>query len=136
MEYLAWLMDRSIPVGRWTIGLDSLLGLVPGFGDAAGALVSMVIVVRAAAAGIPAVAVARMLANVAIDSFIGAIPIAGDLFDFAFKSNTKNLRIYEEALYAEGGASRHWGFFAALFLGLLAIAAIPIVSLILLFRAL
>src|SRR5262245_10429040 len=114
MEKLAWLMDSSIPIGRWRIGLDSLAGFVPGFGDLAGALVSMLIVLRAINAGIPSVAVARMMTNIAIDSLVGAVPILGDLFDMAFKSNLKNLKIYQDSV-AKGprANSRHWGFFAA-----------------------
>jgi hypothetical protein len=119
IEKLAYLMDGSIPIGRWSIGLDPLLGLVPGFGDLIGALISMLIVVRAVQAGIPRIAVARMMTNVAIDTLIGAIPVAGDLFDFVYKSNLKNLRIYEESLYARrDAAARHWGFFIALFVGI------------------
>ncbi len=60
-------MDGAIPIGRWSIGLDPLVGLIPGVGDLIGALISMVIVVRAVQAGIPRVAVARMLANITID---------------------------------------------------------------------
>ena len=57
-----------------------------------------------------------MLANIAIDTFVGSIPVFGDAFDFAYKSNLKNLQIYEESLYARGGTARHWAFFAGLFL--------------------
>ena len=74
-------MDGAIPIGRWSIGLDPLLGLVPGFGDLIGAVISMRIVVRTVQAAF---------------LVIGAIPLAGDLFDFAYKSNMKNLRIYEQ----------------------------------------
>src|SRR5262245_24807634 len=113
MEKLAWLMDSSIPIGRWRIGLDSLAGFVPGFGDLAGALVSMLIVMRAINAGVPSVAIARMMTNIAIDSLLGAIPVAGDLFDMAYKSNLKNLKIYQDSVAAgHRASSRHWGFFA------------------------
>jgi|SoiMethySBSTD1v2_1073268.scaffolds.fasta_scaffold737399_2 hypothetical protein len=117
IEKLAWLMDSAIPIGPWRIGLDSVVGLVPGFGDLVGALVSMLIVLRAMSAGVPKVAVARMMTNIAIDSLVGAIPIAGDFFDMAYKSNLKNLKIYEESLSrGQSGTSRHWGFFALVLL--------------------
>jgi hypothetical protein len=117
IAHLAHLMDGAIPIGRWSIGLDPLLGLVPGIGDLIGALISMFIVARAVQAGIPRVAVARMTANIAIDTLIGSIPLLGDAFDFAFKANLKNLRIYEEALLDRRAATaRHWGFFVSLFL--------------------
>jgi hypothetical protein len=138
IDKLAWLMDGSIPIGRrWSIGLDAVVGLIPGFGDMVGALVSMLIVLRAVQAGIPRVAVARMMANIAIDSLLGAIPIAGDVFDLAFKSNQRNLRIYEQAVRGERSAAvRHWGFFAALFLGVAGIAMGAALTVIAIARAL
>jgi hypothetical protein len=138
IERLAWLMDSSISIGigRRSIGLDGLLGLVPGFGDLAASLVSMLIVMRAVRAGVPRVAVARMAANIAIDSLLGAVPVAGDLFDFAYKANMRNLRIYEENLAAGGPANRrHWLFFGALAAALLAVMALPVVVMVLLVRS-
>jgi len=125
IEKIAWIMDGAIPIGgRFSIGLDSVLGLVPGLGDVIGALIGMVIVLRAMQAGIPRVAIARMTTNIAIDTLIGSIPILGDVFDVIYKSNIKNLRIYEEAV-ASGrqSAARHWGFFAALLIGVAAVVA-------------
>jgi hypothetical protein len=136
IEKLAYLMDGAIPIGRWSIGLDPLLGLVPGFGDLIGAVISMLIVIRAVQAGIPRIAVARMMTNVAIDTLIGCVPVVGDLFDFAYKSNLKNLRIYEESLYdGRDAAARHWGFFLALFVGVAAVIAALVVGFISLVRA-
>jgi len=134
---LAHLMDGAIPIGRWSIGLDPLLGLLPGVGDLIGALISMIIVARAVQAGIPRIAVARMTANIAIDTLIGSIPLFGDVFDFAYKANLQNLRIYEEALQDRRAATaRHWGFFVTLFLVAAgALAAIVVGVLALLRRA-
>ena len=67
-------MDGLIPMGRWSIGLDGILGLVPGLGDITGALIGMLIVLRAVQAGIPRVVIARMMTNIAIDTFVGSIP--------------------------------------------------------------
>ena len=115
--HLAYLMDGAIPMGRWSIGLDPLLGLIPGIGDLIGALISMVIVVRAVQAGIPRIAITRMMANLMIDTLVGSIPIFGDAFDFAFKANLKNLRLYEQALNNPRAAeARNWGFFVVVFL--------------------
>jgi hypothetical protein len=117
IRQLANLMDGAIPIGRWSFGLDPLIGLIPGIGDLLGALISMIIVARAVQGGIPRIAVARMLANITIDTVVGSIPIFGDAFDFGFKSNLKNLRIYEEAAYDHRTASvRHWLFFVSMFL--------------------
>lgn len=135
IDRIAWLMDNSIPIGRWSIGLDGLIGLVPGLGDIAGSLVSLVIIARAAAAGVPRVAIARMAANVALETIIGALPLVGDLFDIAFKANVRNARIYYDSLSGADGALRHWGFFAAIAAVLLAILAIPIITFVLLMRA-
>lgn len=136
IEHLAWLMDSSIGIGRWSIGLDGLLGLVPGLGDVAGSLISMAIVMRAVRAGVPRIAIARMVANIAIDTLVGAVPLAGDLFDFAYKANMKNLRIYRQSLEGgRGSTARHWMFFAVLAVGLLAVLAVPIIVLVLLVRA-
>lgn len=134
IENLAWLMDSSIGIGKFRMGIDGIIGLVPGFGDVAGALVSMLIVMRAVRAGVPRVAVARMAANVAIDALFGAVPLLGDLFDIGYKANLKNLRIYQESA-ASAGTGRHWAFFALLAAGLLAILAVPIAVAVMLLRA-
>jgi hypothetical protein len=124
MQHLANLMDEAIQVGPWSFGLDPLIGLVPGFGDLLGALISMLLVGRAVQAGIPRIAIARMVTNIAVDTLVGSIPIFGDAFDFAYKSNLKNLRIYEQSLYARRyETARHWGFFCVLFLGLALVGA-------------
>jgi hypothetical protein len=127
-RHLAYLMDGVIPIGRWSVGIDPLLGLVPGIGDLIGAAIAMIIVFRAVQAGIPRIAVARMMTNIAIDTFVGSIPVVGDAFDFAYKSNLKNLRIYEDALRAPSASTaRHWGFFLGMFLlGALVVALIVI----------
>ena len=136
IEHIATLMDGVLPIGRWSIGLDALLGLVPGFGDLASALISMMIVLRAVQAGVPRVAVARMMTNIAIDTVVGSIPILGDVFDIAYRSNLKNLRIYEESLAARGHATaRHWGFFVASLAGLGAAVAAVVAAAVWLVRA-
>src|SRR5204862_5617948 len=101
IAWMAWLMDESIPIGPWTIGLDGIIGLIPGFGDMAAAAVSALIIARAMKSGIPKSAVMRMVINVAVDSLAGAVPLFGDIFDFAFKSNMYNLEIYRESIRGE-----------------------------------
>ena len=97
LNRLAWLLDNSIrvPGTRYHIGLDPLIGLVPGIGDAAGALLSMVIVSEAARLGLPASILARMGFNVALEVLIGSIPIIGDVFDMTWKANARNARLFE-----------------------------------------
>ena len=135
-EKIAWAMDSMFSVRGISIGLDGIIGLIPGFGDILGAVIGMIIVLRAVQAGVPRVAIARMVTNIAIDTFVGSIPILGDAFDFAYKSNLKNVRIYEAAL--ERGRRdnvRHWGFFTALFGGIAAAMALGTIGLIALIRA-
>lgn len=112
LQRLARLWDAAIRVpGGITIGLDPLVGLVPGVGDAVGALVSGYIVLEAARLGVPAVTLLRMLLNIAIDALVGSIPVAGDLFDFAWKSNLRNVALIEHHFADPHGAvraSRSW----------------------------
>ena len=130
IEWLAWLMDESIRIGPWSIGLDGFLGLIPGLGDMAGAAVSTLIIARAMQSGIPRSAIIRMVINVAVDSLAGSIPLAGDIFDFAYKSNVKNLQIYRQTLRGERRPVKDWGFIVLVFAILLMIVALPIVGLV------
>jgi hypothetical protein len=99
-ERLAFLLDNAIriPGTSFRIGLDPLLGLLPGLGDALGALASAWIVVEAARFGAPRPVLVRMLYNIGIDSLIGAVPGAGDLFDFVWKSDAKNVALLRRHL--------------------------------------
>jgi Domain of unknown function (DUF4112) len=130
LEWLAWLMDESIAIGPWKIGLDGLVGLIPGVGDMAGAAVSAVIILGAAQRGIPRSAVIRMVINVAIDALLGSLPVFGDIFDFAYKSNTRNIQIYRETLVGERRAVKDWAFIALVALVLLVILLLPLIGLI------
>lgn len=93
----AWLLDRSIPLGGgYRIGLDPLIGLIPGAGDWIGALLSLYFIYEAARLGLPLKILARMSANVALESFLGLVPVIGDLFDFVWQANVRNLRLVEQ----------------------------------------
>src|SRR5436309_2265011 len=134
LEWLAWLMDESIAIGPWKIGLDGLVGLIPGIGDMAGAAVSAVIILGAAQRGIARSAVVRMVINVAIDAFVGSLPLFGDIFDFAYKSNMRNIQIYREALSGDRRAIKDWAFIVLVVLVLLVIFLLPLIGLIFLGR--
>jgi len=92
---LAHLLDSSfgLPGTSVRFGLDSLLGLIPGIGDIVGGLLSGYIVYEALRLHAPKRLLLRMLGNIAIDTAIGAIPIAGDLFDVVWKANRRNLQL-------------------------------------------
>jgi hypothetical protein len=92
---IARLLDAQfrVPLTRWRFGLDGILGLVPGVGDIATALVGAYGLVVAYKLGAPASLHVRMVVNLLLDAGVGTIPIAGDLFDFAFKANIRNERL-------------------------------------------
>jgi hypothetical protein len=130
IAWLAWLMDESIRIGPWAVGLDGFIGLIPGIGDIAGAAVSAIIIAQAMRSGIAKGAILRMVLNVGLDSLAGAVPFFGDIFDFAFKSNSYNLQIYREAIRGERQPIRDWLFILFVSLILLMIVVLPIVGLI------
>src|SRR3954466_7239290 len=105
---LSKLLDGAVRVPGTTItfGLDALLGLIPGGGDVAGAIFSSWLILLGSRMGLPRHLLMRMVANVAIDTIGGSVPILGDLFDVAWKSNTRNLAILEQFADAPGGGGR------------------------------
>lgn len=127
IESIAWLMDRSIPIGGMRVGIDPILGLIPGVGDVLSSLISAVLIVQAHRSGAPKATVLRMVTNVGIDAAVGSVPFVGDLFDFAFKANSKNLELYRKSVRGQHRASTDWAFLAVILVVLLAILAIPVV---------
>ena len=95
LRRIAKLMDSQIrvPVLGLRIGADAVLGLVPGVGDAITGLIGAYLIYEAQRLGIPRSAVLRMIANIAFDTAIGAIPVAGDIWDFFFRANDRNMQI-------------------------------------------
>lgn len=92
-------MDSSVRLpGGFRVGVDGLVGLLPGIGDLATTGVSLYILAQAARAGVPRRGLARMGLNLAVDAGIGAIPVLGDLFDFGFKANLRNARLMDRYL--------------------------------------
>lgn len=96
LEWLAWLLDRSIPVGRYRIGLDPILGLVPGVGDSLGALLSLYVLYEGARLGAPGHILVRMAGNILVETLLGAIPVLGDVFDFVWQANARNLQLLKK----------------------------------------
>ena len=133
-EYLAWLMDSSIGVGRFTIGLDALIGLIPGLGDLLTSLMGYFIVLRAMQSGVHRAAVLRMVGNLGIDALVGTIPVLGDFFDMAYKANTRNMQIYREALSGARAPLKDWGFVALIVVILLLLLVLPLLGLIFLIQ--
>ncbi len=111
LRRLAWLLDESIPLpGGYRIGVDGIVGLIPGIGDAAGLAASSYILLRAHQFGMPRIVMARMLGNTLLDFLIGTIPVLGDLFDFGFKANRRNIALMQQYLVDERRTRRRsWG---------------------------
>ena len=105
---LAQLLDNAIqiPGTRWRFGFDAIVGLIPVAGDLIGGLLSGYIILEAARAEVPTLTLARMLANVGIDTLVGSVPALGDLFDAAWKANMKNVALLERHLAASAAPAR------------------------------
>ena len=104
LEALAHLLDSAflIPGTNHRVGIDALLGLIPGIGDLVSTALASYIVWEARQLGLPRWKIARMIGNLAVDTTIGAIPFAGDLFDVAFRANRRNMKILRDHLERTG----------------------------------
>ena len=103
VRLLSRLLDEQfrIPGTTQRMGIDGLLGLIPGVGDAAGALLSAYILYEAIRLGAPTSVLLRMVANIGIDTVVGAIPVMGDIFDIAWKANKKNAALLHAYLASQ-----------------------------------
>lgn len=97
LRLITRLFDRAFPIPgtKWRFGLDALFGLVPGLGDIAGAVVAVYALHVARDLRTPNAVQLMMLMNIALDALIGTIPLIGDVFDFAFQAQTRNLALLE-----------------------------------------
>jgi hypothetical protein len=108
LDSLAYLLDNSIPIPGTgaRVGLDAIIGLVPGIGDVAGTAMSGYIVMQAARMGAPGSVIARMVLNVGIETVVGSIPFLGDLFDAGWKANARNIKLLRGSVVAPGAVRR------------------------------
>jgi hypothetical protein len=125
------LLDEAIaiPGTTYRIGLDPLLGLLPGGGDVVGLVLSCFIVFEAARMGVSKATLGRMAFNILLETLAGTVPVLGDVFDFAWKSNTKNIRLLEEHVRAPRIARTYNRRFAILLLVMLVLAIVGILVL-------
>ena len=102
LRRFARLLDEAfkIPILNYRVGLEPILGLVPVLGDFSGYVLSGYLIVRAARLGLPRELIVRMVVNALLDAAIGSIPVVGDVFDFFWKVNKRNLRLVERYLGA------------------------------------
>lgn len=130
LRRVARFLDSAVivPGTSYRIGLDPVLGLIPGLGDLISPLFGVGVLWQAYDLGVPKIVQVRMLFNMAVDTVVGAVPLAGDLFDFMWKANVRNLALLER--HAEQGyrtSAGDWAFVMALTLVVIAVAAIPFV---------
>ncbi|HEY0404912.1 MAG TPA: DUF4112 domain-containing protein [Pyrinomonadaceae bacterium] len=128
LDRLSHLMDGlfRIPGVGWRFGLDALVGLIPGIGDTATSLVSFYILAAGVRYRVPKVTLLRMGLNIGVDYVLGSIPVVGDIFDFAWKSNEMNVELLRQratvtAAEAKHGRTSDWIFVGVIILILLAL---------------
>ena len=127
---LTHVLDNAIVIPGTEIrfGLDPVLGLLPGGGDAIGSVMSVYIVAECLRLGLPKATLGRMLSNLLLDTVVGAVPMAGDLFDMGWKANSQNLKLLEAHLNDPAPQTAADRLFIVLVaLGLVGILAIALV---------
>jgi hypothetical protein len=121
LNRLAWLLDNTfrIPGTQIRFGLDGLIGLIPGIGDAAGAVISSHILTQAAQMGVPKSILLKMAFNIGFDAILGIVPVLGDISDFMWKANLRNVQLLNDYLEQPEKTVTH----SRLFVGLLGFVA-------------
>ena len=130
LRKVAQILDSAfvVPGTSYRVGLDPILGLVPGLGDLVSPLFTIGILWQARELALPRIVQLRMIFNVAIDSLVGAVPVLGDLFDFAWKANKMNLALLERHAQEERAASAgDWLFVLLMVAMVVLVAVIPFV---------
>ena len=124
LRRISHLLDNAIPIPgtKYRIGLDPILGLIPGGGDLVGSIFAGYVVFKSAQMGVPQETLVKMATNIVFDTVAGTVPVAGDLLDVAWKANVKNIELLDAHLGSpEQGKKADWLFVAALLLGLMLI---------------
>ena len=132
LDLLSRVLDTwfRIPGTQIRFGLDGIIGLIPGIGDAPGGIASCIIVLAAYVRGAPLITILRMVVNVGIEVLVGMVPVLGDMFDIAWRANRRNYHLLERTLLTgRRDTWRDWLFMALLALGLMTLAMLPFVIL-------
>ena len=126
------LMDSAfvVPGTKIRFGFDPIIGLIPGIGDAATALTSLLLVFQSARQGVPRVVLARMALNVLINTAAGAIPVVGDLFSVWFRSNVRNYELHRKHAGSRVSTTADWLFVCALLGGCLLFVALALFTIV------
>lgn len=137
LDQLSRWMDGlfRVPGTGWRFGLDAIVGLIPGVGDTLTTLVSFYILAAGVRYRVPKVTLLRMGANIAVDYVVGAIPLVGDLFDVAWKSNQMNVKLLKQRASVPASEAKHGRLSDWLFVGLimLCLAAMLVGSIVIAF---
>ena len=137
LRRVSHLLDNAIPIPgtKYRIGLDPILGLIPGGGDFISSIFAGYVVFKSAQMGVPQETLVKMAANIVFDTVAGTVPVAGDLLDVTWKANVKNIELLDAHLGSpEQGKKADWLFVAALLLGLMLIVGGVIFLSVMLFR--
>jgi hypothetical protein len=138
LDYIAALLDDifRIPGTKIRFGLDALIGWVPGIGDAMAGIASFLIVFAAWRRGVRPITLVRMIANVVLETTLGAIPVAGDVFHVFWKANRRNYQLLiREREQPGSNTGRDWMFLGVILFAAIAAAVIPIGILIWILRS-
>lgn len=124
------LLDSAIgiPGTKFRIGLDPILGIIPGAGDFLGTALSAYLVIEAARLGLPKETLLKMVSNIVLESAVGTIPVVGDLFDAAWKANTKNFELLEAHLNIPQEVEKKNSWFIVLLIAGLIVFSIGILT--------
>ncbi len=127
---VSYLLDNAIPIPGtgYRIGLDPIIGLLPGGGDVLGTIISSYIVVEAARLGVSRSTLVEMVLNILLETVSGSIPVLGDLVDAAWKANVKNVELLEKELNVSSSPQKSDWLFLILLLGGLAVVLIVAVG--------
>lgn len=121
LDRLGWILDDlfRIPVLGWRIGLDALVGLIPGVGDTATTVASLYVLGSAVRYRVPKITLLRMGLNLGIDYALGSLPLVGDLFDAWWKSNQRNVELMRQRATVSAEEAREGRISDWLFVGLI-----------------
>ncbi len=128
LERLSWLLDDlfRIPGLGWRVGLDALVGLIPGVGDTATTVASLYVLASAVRYRVPKITLLRMGLNLGIDYALGSLPLVGDLFDAWWKSNQKNVDLLRQRATVSASEAREGRISDWLFVGLIMILLVAL----------
>ena len=138
LDNIAALLDDMfrIPGTKIRFGLDALIGWIPGIGDAVAGIASFLIVFAAWRRDVQSITLVRMIANVLLETAVGAVPVAGDLFHIFWKANRRNYRLLLREKEQPGShTGRDWMFLAIILLMVVTAAAIPVAILLWILRS-